>query len=76
MTSLAFRLHPRLTCAAVLRALAAGSAWGLLLTAGFAAMALWNCGVVCLDDVAVTAGTSIAAGILTIGPLTLLRKDT
>jgi len=76
MMSLAVSFRPHLTRALLLRAVAAGSAWGVLLTAGFATGALWNCGIICLDDVAITAGTSIAAGILTIGPLTLLRKVT
>ena len=54
---------------AVLRMVAAGTAWGLVMATGFVGLALWNCGVVCLDDVALTTSTSIAAGILTIGPL-------
>ena len=59
----------RLDRRAALRMLAAGTAWGLVLTAGFAGLALWNCGMVCPDDLALTAATAIAAGILTIGPL-------
>jgi hypothetical protein len=54
---------------AVLRMLAAGTAWGIVMTAGFAGFALWNCGSLCAEDVAVTAVTTTAAGILTIGPL-------
>lgn len=54
---------------AVLRTVAAGTAWGLVMATGFIGLALWNCGVVCLDDVALTTSTSIAAGIFTIGPL-------
>jgi hypothetical protein len=59
----------RLDRGAALRMLAAGTAWGIAMTAGFAGLALWDCGTVCPDDVALTAATSIAAGILTIGPL-------
>jgi hypothetical protein len=54
---------------AALRMLAAGTAWGVVMAAGFAGFALWNCGTVCPEDVALTTVTSIAAGILTIGPL-------
>jgi hypothetical protein len=59
----------RLDCHAGLRMLVAGSAWGLVMAGGFVGYALWSCGGVCLEDVALTTVTSIAAGILTIGPL-------
>jgi hypothetical protein len=52
-----------------LRALAAGSAWGLMMTVGLTAMTAWSCGVVCLPEVAVNAGLSLASGILGIGPV-------
>jgi hypothetical protein len=54
---------------AALRLLAAGTAWGVVMATGFIGYALWSCGGVCLEDAAVTTATSIAAGILTIGPL-------
>jgi hypothetical protein len=54
---------------AALRMLGAGSAWGLVMAGGFVGYALWSCGGVCLEDAALTTVTSIAAGILTIGPL-------
>ena len=53
----------------VRRALAAGGAWGLILAAGLTAMSAWQCGGVCLEDVAFISATSIAAGILGIGPV-------
>jgi hypothetical protein len=59
----------RLDRDATLRMLGAGSAWGLVMATGFVGYALWSCGGVCLEDVALTTVTSIAAGILTIGPL-------
>ncbi len=62
----------RPTTTTLVRALAAGSAWGLAVTAGFTAMALHNCGMICPDDVAVTAATSVGIGVLTIGPLALI----
>ena len=62
---------PRLTATTLMHALAAGSAWGLVLTAGSTAIALHNCGMICPDDVAITAATSVGVGVLTIGPLAL-----
>ena len=59
----------RLDRHATLRMLGAGSAWGLVMATGFVGYALWSCGGVCLEEVALTTVTSIAAGILTIGPL-------
>jgi hypothetical protein len=51
----------RLDRHATLRMLGAGSAWGLVMATGFVGYAL--------EEVALTTVTSIAAGILTIGPL-------
>jgi hypothetical protein len=53
----------------VQRALAAGGAWGLILAAGLTAMSAWQCGGLCLEDVAFISAVSIAAGILGIGPV-------
>lgn len=51
------------------RAVLAGGAWGLTLAAGLYAMTYAQCEVICLDNVAFTTLTCIAAGIVTIGPL-------
>jgi len=59
----------KLTRQECLRGLIAGTAWGLALTAGLAAMTAWSCGGICLPEVAVNAGLSLAAGILGIGPV-------
>jgi hypothetical protein len=63
------RPWPRWSRATARRALIAGTAWGTVFTAGFTAYAWSFCGGVCLDDVLVTAATSVAAGIGVIGPL-------
>jgi len=60
---------PRLTKRASLRAVMAGIAWGFIFSGGMTAYALANCGFVCLDDAALMTATSIAAGIVTIGPV-------
>ena len=54
---------------ALSRALAAGTAWGIAMTAGLAATNLWSCGGICLPDIAVTAAISVSAGIVCIGPI-------
>jgi hypothetical protein len=60
---------PRLTKPELLRMLAAGTAWGLVLSAGLAGMTYWNYAMICPDDIAITTALSIAAGIIAIGPL-------
>jgi hypothetical protein len=60
---------PRLTGRGALRAVTAGSAWGAFFTAGTAAYGWASCGIICIDEVATTAAISVAAGIVTIGPL-------
>jgi hypothetical protein len=69
MIASATAVWTRLDGRAALRMLAAGTAWGGVMAAGFVGFALWSCGAVCLEDVALTTATSVAAGILTIGPL-------
>ena len=59
----------RLTRAEALRMLTAGTAWGVAMSAGLAGLTLWNCGMICQDDLIKTAVLSIAAGIVAIGPL-------
>jgi hypothetical protein len=70
MTAALLKLElPRLSRHAALRALLAGSAWGVMFAGGMMAYALAKCGFVCLDDAALMTATSVAAGIVTIGPL-------
>ena len=70
MTAMLLKMSlPRLSMRASLRALMAGSAWGVIFSGGMVAYALANCGFVCLDDAAWMTATSVAAGIVTIGPL-------
>ena len=59
----------RLAPGALRRAALAGSAWGLATSAGLIGLRFWQCGVVCLDDVAATTILAVGAGLLTIGPL-------
>jgi hypothetical protein len=63
--------RPRLamTKREVLRALTAGTAFAVILTAGFTVMAAWECGGVCLPEIADNAMLSFAAGILGLGPV-------
>lgn len=58
-----------LTARDVSRALAAGTAFAVILTAGFTAMAAWQCGGVCLPELVDNAMLSFAAGIFGLGPV-------
>ena len=51
------------------RGVALGTLWGLTLTAGLAAMTAWQCGGLCLPEVAVNAVLSVTGGIMGIGPI-------
>jgi hypothetical protein len=59
----------RLTRNEALRMLLAGTAWGIAMSIGLAGMTLWNCGMICQDDLVRTTTISVVAGILAIGPL-------
>lgn len=58
----------------LMRGILAGSAWGLILSAGLFGVASWQCGLPCPDDVAFTTLVSVATGIVTIGPLAAFAK--
>lgn len=55
------------------RAVLAGAAWGLATGLGLVAANAYGCGVLCLDEAAMTVSASIAAGWVTMGPVAALR---
>ena len=65
---------PNLPRRIVLRGLAAGTAWVVTLSAGVASLEFYQCGLICPDRIAKTMLVSIAAGLVTIGPLAALRR--
>jgi Mg/Co/Ni transporter MgtE len=56
------------------RGILAGIAWGLTMGLALPLWSFLDCGVICLSDVAVTTGVSVAAGILAIGPLAAFHR--
>jgi hypothetical protein len=62
-------LAVRLNRVAMTRMMAAGSLWGLTLSAGFFLSALFQCGMPCPDDIVVVTAACVVTGNLTIGPL-------
>jgi len=51
------------------RALLAGLAFGVALTAGLTAVTAWQLGGICLPEVAENAVLAIAGGVLGLGPV-------
>jgi hypothetical protein len=43
--------------------------WGITMTAALAAMTTWQCGGICLSEVAVNGVLSVAGGMFGIGPV-------
>jgi hypothetical protein len=74
MTTLAL---PRLNLdrPAILRGLAAGTAWGIAVASALLGLSYYRCGGVCLSQIVETAALSVAAGIVAVGPLALLRRE-
>jgi len=64
----------QLTRSDLKRAVAIGGLWGVTLTAGLTAMSAWQCGGVCLPQVAVTAALSLCCGIFGLGPLAVYGR--
>jgi len=53
-----------------------GTLWGLMLSGGLLALSYQSCNAFCLGDALVTTALSVAAGIVTVGPVTTLgAKD-
>ena len=70
MTAYALKFQmPSLTKRTALRMIGAGTAWGVLLSAGLTALSFFSCGAICLDDVMVTTALSVGVGIVAIGPI-------
>ncbi len=61
---------------AVMRGLAGGCAWGITVAAALIALTFYQCGTICLGQIVDTTAMSIAAGMLTIGPLVTFRRET
>ena len=57
------------------RMIAAGSAWGGIVSAGLLALAWQQCGAPCFIDVAVTTAASVTLGIATIGPIAAFTRS-
>lgn len=70
----ALRTMFHLPAGAARRAVLAGSGWGVAMGVGLPALTFFNCGTICLSEVALTGAISIAAGIVTIGPLAVLSR--
>ena len=68
------RTSSAIDVATLVRGIAAGFAWGVTVAAALLALAFHQWGTICLAQIVDTMGLSIAAGILTIGPLALLRR--
>ena len=64
------RADPR----ALRRVLIAGAGWGVLFAAAFTALRAWQCGSICLEETLTLTAISVAAGILTMGPLAALGR--
>lgn len=53
----------------IARMVAAGSLWGLTVSAGFFISAVLQCRMPCPEDIGVVTAICIATGIVTIGPI-------
>jgi len=59
----------RINRGAIARMIAAGSLWGLTVSAGFFINAILQCRLPCPEDIAVVTAICIGTGIVTIGPV-------
>jgi hypothetical protein len=71
LTLLAPGLDPRM----LMRGIAGGTAWGVAVAVALLALSFYQCGTICLGQIVETTVLSVAAGILTIGPLALFRRE-
>ncbi len=68
-------LHPsNWPSGALRRALLAGSGWGIVMGLGLPALAFFDCGMICLSDIAMTTAVAVPAGIVAIGPIAALGR--
>lgn len=56
------------------RALLAGSGWGIVMGIGLPVLAFFDCGTICLSEIAITTALAVPAGIVAIGPIAALGR--
>jgi hypothetical protein len=66
----------RLPPGAIKRGVIAGLSWGLAVGVALPALGFIACGTICLSDVAITTGLSVAAGLATFGPFAAVCAHT
>jgi hypothetical protein len=68
-------LLPPLDRTCLLRGLAFGSLWGLVVASGLIGLSFYHCGGVDLLEAADTLSLSLLAGIVSIGPVTMVGRN-
>lgn len=60
--------------ASIARGLGFGTLWGVTVAGALLGLSFYQCGTICLGQITETTALSVAAGLLTIGPLTMFRR--
>lgn len=58
----------------LIRGLAGGAAWGVVVASALLALSFYQCGTICLGQIVDTTALSVLLGICAIGPLAFLRS--
>jgi|EndMetStandDraft_4_1072995.scaffolds.fasta_scaffold476531_1 hypothetical protein len=61
--------------ATTLRGIVAGSAWGAAVSTALLGLVFYQCGTICLGQIVETSALSVAAGIVAIGPVVMVRRE-
>ncbi|MGV3635009.1 MAG: hypothetical protein ACO1NY_11730 [Pseudorhodoplanes sp.] len=73
MTALTL-LAPCLDRRMLMRGLAGGTVWGVIVAAALLALSFYQCGTICLGQIVDTTALSVVFGICAIGPLAVFRR--
>ena len=66
---------PKLDRRTALRGIGGGTIWGVSVATALLGFSYYQCGAICLGQIIDTTVMSVAIGIVTIGPLALLRRE-
>ena len=67
--------RPTLDRATLLRGVAAGSVWGVVVSGALLSLSFYQCGTICLNQIVDTTALSMLAGIVAIGPIAMFKRN-
>jgi len=60
--------------AAIVRGIAGGGAWGMIVASALLGFSFYRCGSICVGQIVETTTLAVASGVVAIGPLAAFKR--